>query len=175
MTAQAGDTASKSSLRASLRAVRKSFTPLQRQRAAAKAACHALRLIEQRRARHVALYLTMGSELDTGPLLAKLRQRRLHLYVPRLQTGRLQFAPRRSARKMDVILLPLLGFDTHGTRLGQGGGHYDRALNFIRAFQRPLLVGYAYALQKIETLPRESHDVRLDAVITEKGLQWLTG
>ncbi len=173
MTAQAGDTTSKSFLRTALRQTRQSLTPLQRRRAAAKAARHALRLIEKRRARHIALYTTMGSELDTAPLLAKLLQR--HVHLPRLRAGHMQFTPRRSAKKMDVIFLPLLGFDARGTRLGQGGGHYDRALSFTRAFRRPLLIGFAYAAQQVETLPREKHDVPLDAVITEKGLQWLTG
>ncbi|MEK6805881.1 MAG: 5-formyltetrahydrofolate cyclo-ligase [Pseudomonadota bacterium] len=165
----------KQALRSTLRKLRAQI-PLSKKRVAARrAAIHALRLIESKRARHVAVYQTMGSELDTAPLRTKLRQRRLHIYLPRLQGGCMGFTPRRSAEKMDVIFLPLLGFDAHGSRLGQGGGYYDRALSFARAFRRPLFVGYAYAVQQTDTLPREPHDVRLDAVITEKGLQWLTG
>ena len=117
----------------------------------------------------------MGAELDTAPLRLKLRQHRLHLYVPRLRAGCMGFIPCRHAKKMDVILLPLLGFDASGTRLGQGGGHYDRALAFARRGRRPLFVGYGYSAQQCDALPREPHDVRLDAVITEKGLQWLIG
>lgn len=164
--------ATKSELRAALRKARAQI-PLSEKRAAARrAATHALRLIESKRACHVAIYRTMGSELDTTPLLAGLRAR---IYLPRMRGGQMRFAPRRAAKKLDVILLPLLGFDASGTRLGQGGGHYDRALSFTRAFRRPLFIGYAYAAQQTETLPRDPHDVRLDGVITEKGLQWLTG
>lgn len=176
MTAQAGDTtSSKSALRLALRKARAAIPLAKKRVAARRAAAHALRLIDARRAQHVALYRTRGSELDTAPLRAKLRQRRLQVYLPRLRAGRMHFTPRRSLRKMDVILLPLLGYDARGTRLGQGGGHYDRALGFSRSLRRPLLLGFAYAAQKTDTLPREPHDVRLDGVITEKGLQWLTG
>lgn len=179
MTAQAGDTltstARKQLLRAELRRRRMALPQTYQRRSARQVATHAHRLLVSKQARHVAIYLTMGSELDTAPLQAKLSRTPLRLYVPRLHRGRMQFSPQRHAKKMDVILLPLLGFDAHGTRLGQGGGHYDRALAFARRGRRPLLVGLAYSVQCVERLPRERHDVRLDAVITEKGLQWLTG
>lgn len=179
MTAQAGDTlilaTRKQQLRVELRRIRAALPLAYQRQSARQAATHAWRWMASKHARHVAIYLTRGSELDTVPLQEKLRQSRLHVYVPRLRAGRMAFAPRRHAKKMDVILLPLLGFDAHGTRLGQGGGHYDRALSFKRCGRRPLLVGYGYSAQQTETLPREPHDVRLDAVITEKGLQWLTG
>jgi len=73
------------------------------------------------------------------------------------------------ASHMDVLLLPLLGFDSQGTRLGQGGGYYDRALSHCRF--RPYRIGLGYAAQQVQTLPHEPWDQRLDAVITERGLQ----
>ncbi|MGH8446644.1 MAG: 5-formyltetrahydrofolate cyclo-ligase, partial [Solimonas sp.] len=73
---------------------------------------------------------------------------------------------------LDAILLPLLGFDAHGNRLGTGGGYYDRWLARPRVAQRPRYLGYAYALQQIERVPREPWDVRLDAVITENKVIW---
>lgn len=165
----------KQQLRSELRRLRLALPLSQQRRAARHVAAHAHRLVVCKQARHVAIYLTLGSELDTAPLQSKLSRLRLRLYVPRLRRGRLEFSPRRHAKKMDLILLPLLGFDAHGTRLGQGGGHYDRALAFARRGRRPLLVGLAYSVQRVERLPREPHDVQLDAVITEQGLQWLTG
>lgn len=68
----------------------------------------------------------------------------------------------------DVILVPLLGFDRHGTRLGYGGGYYDRTL--ARLAKRPRLIGFAFACQEFEYIPRRVHDVPLDAVVTEKGV-----
>lgn len=63
----------------------------------------------------------------------------------------------------DVLFVPLLGFTPEGTRLGQGGGHYDRWL----AEHRPALtVGLAWDVQVCAALPGEAHDVPLDAIVT---------
>lgn len=72
--------------------------------------------------------------------------------------------------EQDAVLLPLLGFDRAGTRLGSGAGYYDRAFAFRRAGDRaPRLIGIAFAAQEFDTLPREPWDVPLDAVVTEQG------
>jgi 5-formyltetrahydrofolate cyclo-ligase len=68
----------------------------------------------------------------------------------------------------DVILMPLLGFDSRGTRLGYGGGYYDRTLAAMTKKAR--LVGLAFASQEIAEIPREPHDIPLDAVVTEHGV-----
>jgi 5-formyltetrahydrofolate cyclo-ligase len=69
----------------------------------------------------------------------------------------------------DYVLMPLLGFDAQGTRLGYGGGHYDRTLAALT--RKPVLVGFAFASQEIDTIPRGDHDVPLDAVVTELGVR----
>jgi 5-formyltetrahydrofolate cyclo-ligase len=70
----------------------------------------------------------------------------------------------------DVLLMPLLAFDSAGHRLGYGGGYYDRTLQLLRA-QKPITaIGIAYAGQQIAAVPHEAHDQRLDAVLTEDGL-----
>ncbi len=69
------------------------------------------------------------------------------------------------------MVLPVLGFDAQGRRLGNGGGYYDRALAAPRAARRPLLLGYAYAVQEVPEIPAEPWDVKLDAVVTERGLR----
>lgn len=76
-------------------------------------------------------------------------------------------APRRAP---DLVLMPLLGFDASGTRLGYGGGYYDRTLASLP--KKPMLIGLAFASQKLEAIPREPHDVPLDAVVTEEGVQF---
>jgi hypothetical protein len=78
----------------------------------------------------------------------------------------------RSAREMDVIFAPLLGFDADGYRLGMGGGYYDRTLAFLaqrRHFRRPHFIGLAYAFQQISGVPHQKHDVKLEAVVTDEG------
>ena len=68
-----------------------------------------------------------------------------------------------------LILVPLVGFDLKGRRLGYGGGFYDRTLEVLKA-QGPLtVVGLAYEAQRLNKVPAESHDMRLDWVVTEQG------
>jgi 5-formyltetrahydrofolate cyclo-ligase len=66
----------------------------------------------------------------------------------------------------DVVLVPLLGFDRMGNRLGQGQGHYDRTLEALRATGPVLAVGVAFAAQEVASIPIEPHDQRLDWIIT---------
>jgi 5-formyltetrahydrofolate cyclo-ligase len=77
------------------------------------------------------------------------------------------------ARWLDLVFLPLLGFDRGGLRLGTGGGYYDRAFAFRqlrRSWHAPRLVGLGYAFQEVEGLTAAAHDVLLDAVVTEEGV-----
>ncbi len=68
----------------------------------------------------------------------------------------------------DLVITPLLAFQRDGVRLGQGGGYYDRALEALRARKPVFVLGVAYSGQRTENLPREPHDQRLDAILTEK-------
>lgn len=66
----------------------------------------------------------------------------------------------------DIILTPLVGFDAHLNRLGQGAGYYDRA--FVR-FPEAWRVGIALSVQQVDSLPVEPWDVPLHAILTERG------
>ncbi|MEM8633739.1 MAG: 5-formyltetrahydrofolate cyclo-ligase [Pseudomonadota bacterium] len=68
-----------------------------------------------------------------------------------------------------LVLLPLLGFDSAGTRLGYGKGHYDRALKALRSNGRIFACGVGYKAQMLEALPLEAHDEPLDWAVTEQG------
>jgi 5-formyltetrahydrofolate cyclo-ligase len=70
----------------------------------------------------------------------------------------------------DLILMPLLGYDRTGTRLGYGGGYYDRTLAAMT--KRPMLVGLDFSAQALDHIPREAHDIPLDAVVTESGVEF---
>ena len=69
-----------------------------------------------------------------------------------------------------VLIVPLLAFDTQGYRLGYGGGFYDRTLAELRARGPVTAVGYAFAAQRVDAVPIDGHDQRLDAVVTEQGV-----
>ncbi|MEN2998148.1 MAG: 5-formyltetrahydrofolate cyclo-ligase [Brevinematia bacterium] len=70
---------------------------------------------------------------------------------------------------IDIAIVPVVGFDENGHRLGYGGGFYDRFL--AKNLERiKLKVGLAYECQKVNLLPYEDRDVKLDLVITENGV-----
>jgi 5-formyltetrahydrofolate cyclo-ligase len=69
----------------------------------------------------------------------------------------------------DVVLVPLLAFDGQGYRLGYGGGFYDRTLAGLRAKKTITAVGLAYDEQKVDALPHDSYDERIDWVLTQSG------
>ena len=179
-------------LRTRMRAVRRGIPIASRRAAARLAAVHALRIIGARRT--VAVYLSIGDELGTGPLILALLRRRHRLCVPRINGQSMAFVtigpgtPLRlnrygiaqpvggsRVRRVDAVLLPLLAFDRSGKRLGQGGGHYDRALASSRPYRRPLRIGYGFSMQEVPRVPAAAHDVDLHVIVTEAGVQWPTG
>lgn len=70
----------------------------------------------------------------------------------------------------DLLLVPCVGFDADRFRLGYGGGYFDRTLAAWPAAQRPATIGIAYEAGRLDALPRESHDMPLDAIVTEAAL-----
>jgi 5-formyltetrahydrofolate cyclo-ligase len=82
-----------------------------------------------------------------------------------------------SVRGLDVLLMPLVGFDARGHRIGMGKGYYDRALAYRRqqrAGLRPLLVGLAFECQRVAALPARPHDIPLDRLVTEAHVRHFT-
>jgi 5-formyltetrahydrofolate cyclo-ligase len=186
------------SLRASLRAKRQEVSAAARARAARQVAQHADRILHLRSGQRVGIYAATAEELDTSCLIALALRRGCFVYLPRIDPrprvrtmsfvrittsarslrsnrfgiGEPQGPRLMSARLLDVVFLPLVGFDRHGIRLGMGGGYYDRAFGFRR--QRtlrhaPLLVGIGYASQEVQRITPAAHDVPLDLVISERG------
>jgi 5-formyltetrahydrofolate cyclo-ligase len=198
MTAPMGDTPytpaqRKSALRRELRRKRSDISPEDAREAALAAACHLAGSAWLRRAQHIAVYLNYGSELGTTALLDILLREGKNVYVPRIGTERrmrfVEIKPTtplrlnmlgikepagrlrtRRVKQLDVIIVPLLGFDGTGQRLGNGGGYYDRALATPRPFRKPLLVGYGYEIQRTAMIPSERWDIRLNAMATEVGI-----
>lgn len=71
----------------------------------------------------------------------------------------------------DIVILPLAAFDRRGHRIGYGKGHYDRAVaDLVASGARPLLVGLAFAVQEVDKVPFEPHDIPLDYILTEAEL-----
>ncbi len=155
-----------------------------------------------RRARHIALYLPSDGEIDPRLLQLQAWKRGMQLYIPVLSRWPLtrmvfqQISPgeplrrnrfriaepvanrarQRKAWTLDLILLPLVGFDDGGGRLGMGGGFYDRSLASLvrrRNRQTPVLVGLAHDCQRVDRLVQGPLDVPLAACVTDRG--WYGG
>ncbi|GHB14482.1 hypothetical protein GCM10009038_11100 [Salinicola rhizosphaerae] len=156
---------------------------------------------EVQRARRVALYLPSDGEIDPRPLIAWFEKRCVAVYLPVLRPlsdNRLWFvryhrgtrmainrfgipepdtrhgahrARRLPAWALDTILLPLVGFDDAGNRIGMGGGFYDRTLAFARRTRpKPSLIGLAHDCQHVDALPVAGWDVPLDAIVSDQRL-----
>ena len=73
---------------------------------------------------------------------------------------------------IDLVLLPLVGWDRTGGRLGMGASFYDRLFQPFAALERPVRMGVGYELQRVSRIPGEPWDIRLHSVLTENG--WFT-
>ncbi len=134
-------------------------------------------------------YRPIRTEIDPTPLMDALHTAGHRLCVPVIQ-GRglaLKFREWHPGAEMiegefgalipaagdwldpQLLIAPLLAFDTAGWRLGYGGGFYDRSLEGLRAKRRTLATGFAYSIQQIEAVPIDSTDQPLDAIVTEQG------
>lgn len=185
-------------LRRQLRDARRALTPMQQRRAALdlyrQLAQHPL----FRRSRHVSFYLPNDGEIDPRLLLRAAQRRGKHTYLPVLNDWprtRMVFqrvlpgekmrpnrfgiaephidrAKQRKVWALDLVLIPLVGFDEVGGRLGMGGGFYDRSLAYRgrrNAWHKPVLLGLAHECQKVEKLSQASWDVPLQGTLTDKG------
>ena len=138
----------------------------------------------------VSAYLPIRSEIDPRPAMLALHDSGHKICVPVIQGAglplrfrewtpgcRLQEGPFGAAAPVDgewlepdVLLVPLLAFDTRLFRLGYGGGFYDRTLVGLRAARSVVAAGFAFAGQRVDSVPVDEFDQRLDAVITEEGI-----
>ncbi len=140
-----------------------------------------------RNAETILFYASLPSEVDTWPMMEQALKMRKRILIPSMQSGRIVpsevrnpkkdlrrgsygiFEPKgRSSRpvkpdEIDLVLVPGIGFDKRGFRLGRGGGHYDRFLKRLKG--RVPVVGLAFKVQRVQRIPAASHDIPVDDVI----------
>ncbi|MFS2069046.1 5-formyltetrahydrofolate cyclo-ligase [Pseudomonas sp. CT11-2] len=184
-------------LRRMLRKARRALTPCQQREAARglykQLAQHPL----FRRAKHISLYLPTDGEIDPRLLMRAAQRRGKATYLPvlsawprtkmvfqrirpgeklkpnrfRIPEPRANIARQRKVWALDLVLLPLVGFDDVGGRLGMGGGFYDRSLAYLarrKNWRKPTLLGLAHECQKVQRLAQASWDVPLQGTVTDK-------
>lgn len=183
---------SKQALRRNVIAKRKATTITERRQAGEALArgIDALPLPRQRRT--VAAFLSMGSEIETRPLLHALAEQGYRILLPRLGSGldigwgeysdlpledlgmhRPQeppgdTLPADALAQAGLVLLPALLVDIHGTRLGRGGGWYDRALTHCAPGTPMVAICWPWEVARTD-LPRERHDIPVTGTFTPLG------
>jgi 5-formyltetrahydrofolate cyclo-ligase len=186
-------------LRRSLKQARQALSTDERATAAAQAIERIRRLPCYRRAQRLAAFIGSKGELDPSPLMQQAQRDGKAVYLPVLHPfigGRLWFCrwhddgvlranrfgipepiPNASsliaARDLDLVVMPLLGFDEQCHRLGMGGGYYDRTFAFTRRLQvmrGPLLIGFAHEMQRLQTLDARPWDIQPHLIATNARL-----
>jgi 5-formyltetrahydrofolate cyclo-ligase len=189
---------SRPALRRKLRQSRRQLSPAQQRHAARRLYRQLSHHPLFRRARHIALYLPNDGEIDPRLLLRAAQRRGKATYLPvlnpwprtrmvfqriepgeRLRRNRfgifepvIRTARQRRVWALDLLLMPLVGFDGNGGRLGMGGGFYDRSLAYRarrKKSHKPTLLGLAHECQRVDRLPLESWDVPLLGTVTDRG------
>ncbi len=151
-----------------------------------------IELDEYQQAQRIATYFAVNGEISLDPVIDHALSLGKNIYLPNLDQKSLRFSPYYRDQKMrinafklpepdvsddemlqpdelDLVLAPLVVFDAECNRIGMGGGFYDRSFAFRKqGVDKPVLIGVAHELQRVERLEPETWDVRLDKVVTDQ-------
>ena len=152
-------------------------------------------LPEYQQSNRIAAYFAVNGEIGLTPLIENALAAGKQLYLPNLDQQSLRFSPYFLTQKMrinkfrlpepdveasemlqpdalDLVLAPLVAFDADCNRIGMGGGFYDRSFSFRKnpAIKKPVLIGVAHELQRVERIVPQDWDVRLDMIVTDQAL-----
>ena len=144
--------------------------------------------------RHIGFYFANDGELNPAPLIDAALQYHKQCYLPSIgANGILEFRllpnqgnwreqlvrgrygiytakpkqPKKRASELDLVFVPLVGFDSKKRRLGMGGGYYDRSFAYRnnRSWTHTKLIGLAHRCQQVDELPKDDWDIKLDKIL----------
>ncbi|MBY0545085.1 MAG: 5-formyltetrahydrofolate cyclo-ligase [Gammaproteobacteria bacterium] len=191
--------ASKTSLRQQLKLQRSQLSAVAREQASKAITALIVNSSYWQSATKIASYMAVQGELDLSNLHQLAWKQGKQLFLPVLDAKKLRFAVYSpdstmhlnaygiaepcmvastlyAADQLDLLVIPLLGFDEKGYRLGMGKGYYDRTLSPLRKIKkRPFFMGAAFTCQLVASLPIDIWDVPLDVVATEEGFVFTPG
>lgn len=190
-----GDVESHDELRQRNRKLRADLDSTRLESAAAALAQRILSLPEYQQARRVAVYFAVNGEIGLNTVIDHALAEGKEIFLPNLDREALRFSPYFHAQKMrinrfrlpepdvadsemlapedlDLVLAPLVVFDSYRNRIGMGGGFYDRSFAFrkIPGHTRPVLIGVAHEIQKVDRIVPEEWDVQLDMIVTDQAI-----
>ena len=151
-----------------------------------------IHIINKKKKRNISLYYPSNYEVDTLKLFNIVRKRmnvstslpvifpngkmkfvkwKLNESLKVNNYGFLEPVKKNKANAPDLILVPMVAYDKFHNRLGYGKGYYDRFLKkHKKSKKNPLTIGLAFSFQKYKKIPTSKHDVKLDYILTEKGI-----
>ena len=178
----------KSFLRHELRQAVKKITKNSRRHRSQKISRSLMRSAEFKRAHHIMIYVPIAGEVDTRDFLSQAFCQDKNIYIPKINSTTKKMTPiqiknpkselkrgtygimephgrhlkRLNPAKLDLVIVPGLGFDRSGGRLGRGVGYFDR---FLKRAKKAKTIGLAFREQIRKKIPMERHDVYLDRVM----------
>lgn len=184
----------KTSLRQRLRQFLKELSPEQVREGSRQVVRHLFTCPEYQRAKTVMAFLSLPGEVDTADILADCWQGGKRVVVPRIDSDQKTMVaveirdlaglavnwygirepvggPPIPPTEIDLVLVPGLGFDLEGNRLGRGGGYFDRFLSRLQT--RAVKCGLGWEKQIVECVPVRPWDVKVDMLVTETGVRRL--
>ena len=148
---------SKPTLRSTCKHQRQARSSVEQSDAAARVSAFILAWSPYREAKRIALYQAINGEINLDAVWQSAVAQNKSCYFPVIHEDQ------------TLSFLPAMAFDGQGTRLGMGGGYYDRTL----AHHRPkLLIGIAYDVERQPFIEADAWDIPMDAVITERTIYW---
>ena len=182
--------------RQQLRAKRRSLSTVEQHSASQHLVSSLRRETFFMRAKRAALYLANDGEIDPGELLETALKSGKQCFLPVLHPMKknslcfIEYSPKTQlvankfgilepvfntaqiapAWSLDIIFMPLVGFDRQGNRMGMGGGYYDRTLAFMNVQKKlkPKLVGLAHSCQEVDLICQQSWDIPLHLIATDR-------
>jgi len=187
--------ASHDELRQHYRKLRADLDAARLEGAARDLAGHVVALPEYQQADRIAAYCAVNGEIGLNPVMDHALAQGKEIYLPNLDQQALRFSPYFQGQKMrinkfrlpepdvsdsemlspgalDLVLAPLVVFDSNRNRIGMGGGFYDRSFAFRKSSEqsKPVLIGVAHEIQKVDRIVPEEWDVRLDMIVTDRAI-----
>lgn len=178
--------------RARLIACRAAVPQAERQERDRRITTHLRAAVPDFAGRHIGFYWPFKGEYDVRPLIRALHREGARLALPVVvrRAAPMEFRPWRPGIRVapgiwnipvpaegdpvlpDTLLVPLVGFDARGYRLGHGGGYYDRTLAAMP--RRPRAIGIGFETLRLATIHPQPHDIPMDLIVTEAGA-WQPG
>ena len=175
---------------------RRQLSPEELDQHSEQIAAHLFKQRYYQQAQHISLYVAFQNEVHTKTILENALSLNKSCYFPVMKKNKqldffkvdatTQFAPNKvgilepeptqknnhlfKPHHLDLVLVPLVAFDSDCHRLGMGGGYYDATFHFRKQFEKPIMIGLAYDFQKLSYVPNNNLDVLLDGIVTEKHL-----